>query len=84
MGVGRIGTPGSLGGVIVSIRAWNARDVGLIPALGNIFPIFITPLTKKLLVMTMILYKLLAVWLNLPSVDGYTVTACIYVIVSIN
>ena len=23
--------------------AWNARDVGLSPALGTIFPIFITP-----------------------------------------
>ena len=38
-------TPGSLGGVIVSTLARNARDVGLIPALGIILPIFITQMT---------------------------------------
>ena len=27
---------------MVSTLAWNARDVGLVPALGTIFPIFIT------------------------------------------
>ena len=32
-------TPGSLGGVMVSTLAWNAGNVGSIPA---IFPIFIT------------------------------------------
>ena len=30
---------------MVSTVAWNARDVGSIPALGTIFPIFITPTT---------------------------------------
>ena len=28
-----------------STQAQNARDMGLIPALGKIFPIFITPTT---------------------------------------
>ena len=32
-----------------SILAWNGRDVGLIPALGTIFPIFIAPTTCPLL-----------------------------------
>ena len=32
----------SLCGVMVSTLAWNARDVGYIPALGVIFLIFIT------------------------------------------
>ena len=49
-------TSGSLGTVLVSTLAWNARDVGLIPALGAIFPIFITLTT--LVVVTIILYKL--------------------------
>ena len=44
-GVGMVLTSGSLGGVIVSTLARNARDVGSIPALGTIFPIFITPMT---------------------------------------
>ena len=30
---------------MVSTLAWNGRDVGSIPALGTIFPIFITPTT---------------------------------------
>ena len=33
---------GSLGAEIVSTLTWNARDVGLIPNLGAVFPIFIT------------------------------------------
>ena len=49
-------TSGSLGGVIVSTLAQNARDEGLIPILGAIFPIFITPTT--LVAVTVILYKL--------------------------
>ena len=36
-------TSGSLGVVMVSTLARNARDVGSIPALGTIFTIFITP-----------------------------------------
>ena len=28
-----------------STLAWNARDAGLIPTLGTIFPILITPMT---------------------------------------
>ena len=31
------------GGVMVSTLAWDARDIGSIPALGAIFHIFITP-----------------------------------------
>ena len=34
---------GNLGSVMVSTQVRNARDVGSIPALGAIFPIFITP-----------------------------------------
>ena len=34
---------GLLGGVMFSILAQNVRDVGMIPALGTIFPNFITP-----------------------------------------
>ena len=45
VGVGTVVTSGSLGGVMVNIPAWNARDVGSIPSLGTIFPIFITPTT---------------------------------------
>ena len=45
VGVGSMVTSGSLGAVMVSTLAWNARDVGLIPALGTMFPIFITPTT---------------------------------------
>ena len=33
---------GNLGGVIVKALVWNARCVGSIPALGAVFPIFIT------------------------------------------
>ena len=33
----------SLGGVMVSTLAWDARDLGSIPALGAMLPIFITP-----------------------------------------
>ena len=58
---------------MVSTLAWNATDVGLIPALGTISPIFITPMI--LVAVTSILSKLRTVWLlNLP---------CINVIVSI-
>ena len=35
----------SLGGVMVSTLAWSVIDVGLIPALCAMFPIFITPMT---------------------------------------
>ena len=38
-------TSGSLLGVMVSTLAHNARNVGLIPALGTTFPIFISPMT---------------------------------------
>ena len=40
---------------MVSTLAWNAKDVGLIPALGTIFPIVIRPMT--LVAMTMIFYS---------------------------
>ena len=45
VGVGTVVTSGSRDGIMVSILAWNARDVGSIPALSKIFPIFITPTT---------------------------------------
>ena len=54
-----------------STMARNTRDVGLSPALGTIFPIFITPMT--LVAVTMMLYNLLSVWLwSLPC-------TCVYV-----
>ena len=56
-------TSGSLDGTL----AWKARNVGLSSALDTIFSIFVT--LKTLVAMTMILYKLHAVWLlNLPCV----------------
>ena len=52
---------------MVSTLAWNARDVGSIPAIDIIFPIFITPTTPVSI--TGILSKLCTVWLlNLPYV----------------
>ena len=42
--VGRVVTSGSLG-VMVSSLAQSASDMDLIPALGAIFLIFITPMT---------------------------------------
>ena len=60
----------------------NARDVGLTPTLGTVFPIFSAPMT--LVVVSMILYKLHAVrLLNLPCVCICKAIACIYVTVSI-
>ena len=50
----RVLTAGNLGGVMVSTLAQNARDVGSIPALGAIFPSFITRV--GLLAMTVIMY----------------------------
>ena len=41
--VGKVVRSGSLGGVMISALAWNAREVGSIPALSTIFPIFIIP-----------------------------------------
>ena len=65
--MGNVLMSGIVGGVMVSILAQHARDVGSIPALGTIFPIFITPMT--LLAVTMILCKLYTIWLlNLPCV----------------
>ena len=45
VGVIRVVTSGSLGGVIVCTLAWNARDMGSISVQGTIFPVFITPAT---------------------------------------
>ena len=80
--MGTVVTSGSLGGVIISTLVQNVRDTGLILVLGTIFPIFITPIT--LVAMTMMLYKLCAVWLlNLPFMYIFKMTARMYVIVSI-
>ena len=66
---------------MVSALTQNARDVSSIPALGTMFPIFITPTT--LVAMTTIVYMLCMVWLlNLPCVCIYVI-ACFYVLVSI-
>ena len=48
IGMGRVVTSGSLCGVMVSTLDQNDRDVGSIPTLGTIFPIFITPTTLLL------------------------------------
>ena len=67
VGVERVMTPVSLDGIMVNALAQNGRDIGLIPTLGAIFPIFTTPTT--LVDVTVILYKLYTVWLlNLPCV----------------
>ena len=49
----RMVTSGSLRGVVVSTLTQNARDVGSIPVLGIIFPIFVT--LMELVSMTRIL-----------------------------
>ena len=41
----RVMTSGSLCGVVVGTLARNVRDMDLIPALGEIFPISITSMT---------------------------------------
>ena len=41
VGVGKMVTSGSLGGVMVGILARNASDVSLIAALGAMFTIFV-------------------------------------------
>ena len=41
-------TAGNIGGVMVSTLAGHASDVGSIPVLGTISPIFISPTTKVL------------------------------------
>ena len=53
LGVGMVVTSGDLGGVMVVTLPWNASYADLIPALGAIFPIFITLMT--LVAVTMIL-----------------------------
>ena len=45
IGMARVVTPGSLSDVMVSTLAWTARDICLIPTLGTIFTILITPVT---------------------------------------
>ena len=62
--------------------AQNARDVGLIPAIGTTFPAVIT--SVALVSMAMSLNRPHAVWLlNLPCVHACKVIACICVIVTI-
>ena len=74
--VGRVVTSGSIGDVMVSKLAQNARDVGSIPIF---IPLMI------LVAMTMILYKLCTVLLlELPYVCLCKVTAFMYVIININ
>ena len=54
VGLGRVVTSSSLGGVMINTLARHAKDVGSIPTIGAKFPIFITPM--KLIPVTMILY----------------------------
>ena len=68
---------------MVSTLARNAKDVGSNTILETLFSIFI--IRRSPVAMTMILYKVHIVWLlNLPCVCICTVTACMYVILSIN
>ena len=71
---------GSLGDIVVSTLAQNIRDVSLIHTQGVTFPIFITPPQHC---MTMILYMLYTLLLNLLCVCIHKVIAYMYVIVSI-
>ena len=59
--VGKVVTSGSLGESSVSTLAWNASNVGSIPALGAIFPLFITSIS--LVAVIRILCQLHAVYL---------------------
>ena len=62
-----------------STLAWNTRDMGSSPALDTVLPIFVTPVT--LVGVTMMLYKLHAVWLlnHVYPVYICKATACMYV-----
>ena len=40
--IGRMVISASLHVIVVSTLIWSSRDLGLIPALGAIFPIFVT------------------------------------------
>ena len=72
---------GSLGGVMASTLAQNARDEGFIVTLGAIFPILSHPWHWC---HDQDPTKLCAVWLlNLPCVCMCKVIACMYVILSI-
>ena len=62
VGITRVVTSGSLGGVMASTLAQYWRGVGLNPALGTIFPIFITHLSPVPWPDSF-LYKLWATWL---------------------
>ena len=80
--MGKVRTPGKPSWCNGSTLAWNARDLGSSPTLGTVFPIFIKPMT--LVAVTMILYKLQALWLlNLPCVvvepTLYMYGHCLYV-----
>ena len=67
VGVGRVVTSKSLGGVMVCTLAQNVTDVGSIPALDILFPILITLLPRQ-----WCRDQLCAVWLlNLSSVCIY-------------
>ena len=82
VGMGVVVISGSLSGGMVSTLICNSRYLGSISALGAILPISITLMTP--VAMTMIMYKLHAVWLlNLPGVCKCKVIACMYVILSI-
>ena len=68
---------GSLGGVLLSTLAWNARDVGSIPGLGTVFPIFITPTT--LVAMTMDPVQATCCMVVEPTPSMYMYGQCLYV-----
>ena len=53
-------TSDNLDGVMVSRVVQNGRDVASIPAVGTLFPIFITPMT--LVAINRIMSKLCGVW----------------------
>ena len=78
--MGRVLTTESLGGVMVSTLAQNARDVGSIPDLGALFPIYVRHLT--LVAMTMI-QAVCCMVVEPTPVYVCTVTAYMYIVISI-
>ena len=75
--MGRVVTSGKLTWCNGSTLAWNARDMGLSPALGTVFPIFITPMT--LVAMTMDPVQAMHCMVVEPTLSMYMYGHCLYV-----
>ena len=57
----------NLGGVIVSTLACDIRDVGLVPTVGALFPVFITPTTVAIFSYPLVLQVELQLRLSMPG-----------------